>query len=93
VGLGDLGPALVGADVPVNVEHRQQVRVALVQAGDVGGGHRGQQLTGPTCGSKGGDLAADGLDLRAPVQPEHPAQRVRVDPGGAFGAGLSGQGP
>jgi hypothetical protein len=29
---------------------------------------------------------------RAPVQTQDPTQRVRVDPGGAFGAGLPGQG-
>jgi hypothetical protein len=52
-----------------------------------------QQLVGPTRGGQGGDLAADGLDLWCPVQPQDPAQRVRVDPGGAFGAGLAGQGP
>ena len=69
------------------------VRVARVQSGDVGGGHRGQELAGPSGGGKGGDLGSDGLDFRGPVQPEDPAQRGRVDPGGAFGAWLSGQRP
>jgi hypothetical protein len=79
--------------VPVDVEHRQQVRARRVQPGDVGGGHRGQQLPSPTSGSQGGDLAADGLNLRGPVQPQHPTQGVRVEPGRAFGARLPGQCP
>src|SRR5665647_508812 len=45
------------------------VRVSRVQPGDVGGGHRGEQLVGSTCGSQCGDLAADGLDFRARANP------------------------
>src|SRR5665648_439957 len=40
-----------------------------------------------------GDLAAAGLALRGPVQAQHPAQVGRVDPGGALGPRLPGQGP
>ena len=36
-------------------------------------------------------LAADRLDLRRPVQAQHPAQRARVDPGGTLGARLAQQ--
>ena len=38
VGFGDLGPPL-GADVPVNVEHRQQVRVGRIEARPAGTCH------------------------------------------------------
>jgi hypothetical protein len=93
VGFGDLADALVGADVPVDVEHRQKVGVGRLQTGYMGGGHRGQQLVGPPGSGQVGDLAADRLDLRSPVQPQHPAQRDRVDPGGALGAELTDQGP
>ena len=85
--------ALVGADVAVDVEHRGQVRVRLVEAGHVARRHRGQQLFDSPGGSKGGDVTADRLDLRGTVQPQDPAQRDRVDPGGALGAGFTGQGP
>ena len=60
LGLGDLAASLVGADVPIDTENGGQVRVGLVQAGHMGGGHRGQELFGPTGSSEGGDLAADG---------------------------------
>ena len=42
-------------------------------------------------GGELGELAADRLDFRGPVQAQHPAQRVRGDPGGALGAGLAQQ--
>ena len=38
------------------------------------------------------ELAADRLDLRRPVQAEHPAQRAGRDPRGALGPRLAGQG-
>ena len=93
MGFGDFVSSLVGTDVPVNVEDSQQVRVARVQAGYVCCGHRREQFVGPPGSGKGGDLAADRLDLRSPVQPQHPAQRGRVDPDGAFRTRLTGQGP
>jgi hypothetical protein len=50
------------------LEHRQQVRVRLVQTSRVPSCHRGTQLLGPPGGGQGGDVAADRLDLRGPVQ-------------------------
>ena len=41
---------------PAEPTFHEQVRVSRVQPGDVGGGHRGQQLVGPAGGSKVGDL-------------------------------------
>ena len=54
--------------------------------------HRGDPVAGLARLGEQPDLAADRLDLRRPVQPEHPAQRGRVDPGGALRAGLPQQG-
>src|SRR5660398_271301 len=60
-------------------------------AGQVVSGNRGLQLARTTQLGELVDFAADGLDLRGPVQAEHPAQVGRVDPGGALGAGLPSQ--
>ena len=56
-------------------------------------GHRGQPVAGRARRGEPADLAADRLDLRRPVQPQHPTQRDRVDPGRALRAGLAQQRP
>ena len=88
MGFRDLAGALIGADMPVDVEHRR----LLGAGGHTAGGHRGDPVAGLARLGEQPDLAADRLDLRCPVQPEDPAQRGRVDPGGALRAGLAQQG-
>ncbi len=89
MGFGDLAGALIGAHMPVDVEHRGLLGAGL----DMTARHRGDPVTGLARRGEQPDLAADRLDLRGPVQPQHPAQRDRVDAGGALGAGLAQQGP
>ena len=88
VGLLHGAGAVVGAGVAVHVEEPEGVRPGL----GVPAGQRHDQVRGPAGGGELAELAADGLDLRGPVQAQHPAQRGRRDPGGALGAGLAGQG-
>ena len=70
--------------MPVDVAHRGLLGAVL----HVSGGHRGDPVAGPAGLGQIPDFAADRLDLRRPVQTQHPAQRGRVDPGRSFGAGL-----
>ena len=88
MGFGDLAGARIGAHMPVDVEHRR----LLGAGGHMPGGHRGDPVAGLAGLGEQPDLAADRLDLRGPVQPQHPAQRGRVDPGRALRAGLAQQG-
>jgi len=88
MGFRDPAGALVGAHMPVDVEHRRLLGSGL----DTTTRHRGDPVAGLAGLGEQPDLAADRLDLRGPVQPQHPTQRGRVDPGGAFGAGLTQQG-
>ena len=88
MGFRDRPGALVGAHVPVDVEHRGLFGAVL----GVAAGHRGDPVAGPAGLGEQPDLAADRLDLRRPVQTQHPPQRGRVDPRRALGAGLAQQG-
>ena len=90
MGFGDPAGALVGAYVPVDIQHHPRLTVVTV-AGQLMPGHRGQQLIGLVLVGEPADLAADSLHLRGPVQSEHSTQRMRVDPGGALRARLAGQ--
>ena len=80
------GP-VVHAGVPVHVQEPQRVR----PGGGVAAGQHHHQLRGLARSGQLAELAADRLDLRRPVQPEHPAQRRRRHPGGALGPRLPGQ--
>ena len=88
MGFRDRPGALVGAHVPVDVEQRGLLGAVL----GVAAGHRGDPVAGPAGLGEQPDPAADRLDLRRPVQTQHPPQRGRVDPGRALGAGLAQQG-
>ena len=89
MGFGDLAGALIGAHMPVDVEHRR----LLGAGGHMPGGHRGDPIAGLARLREQPDLAADRLDLRGPVHTQHPTQRDRVDPGRALRASLTQQGP
>src|ERR1035437_2460767 len=80
VGLGDLSAALVGADAPVDVAHRPQVRGSRVQPGGGGGGGPGGGRAGGVGGGCGGWFLGGGCF----------APRARAPPSGG---GLPGQGP
>ena len=84
----DLPGAEVGAGVPVGIKEPERVRAG----GGVPAGQGHDQLMRLAGRCQLGELAADGLDLRRPVQAEHPAQRARRHPGRALGPGLPGQG-
>ena len=73
--------------MPVYVEEAERVR----PGGGVAAGQRHDQLRGLARGGELAQLAADRLDLRGPVQAQHPAQRSGRDPGGALGPRLPGQ--
>ena len=73
--------------MPVDIEEPQLTGAG----GGVAAGDRHLQLRGLPGGGELAELAADRLDLRGPVQAQHPAQRPDVDPGGALGAGLAEQ--
>ena len=87
VHLLDVPLAEVGPGVPVDVEESQGARAGR----GVVAGQRQLQVRGLAGGGELGELAADRLDFRGPVQAQHPAQRGRGDPGGALGAGLAQQ--
>ena len=74
--------------MPVDVEHRRLLGAGL----DTTTRHRGDPVAGLAGLGEQPDLAADRLDLRRPVQTQHPPQRDRVDPGRALRAGLAQQG-
>ena len=77
----------VGAGVPVDVQEPERARARRgVVPGDGQLPVRGLARDGELA-----ELAADRLDLRRPVQAQHPAQRGRRDPGGALGARLAQQ--
>ncbi len=88
VGLLDLPGAVVGAGMPVGVQEPER----LGPGGGVPAGQRHHQLRRFPGGGELAELAADRLDLRRPVQAEHPAQRRGRHPGGALGPRLAGQG-
>ena len=82
------GPgAVVDAGVPVHVQEPQR----LGAAGSVPAGQRHDQVRGLAGRGELAELAADRLDLRRPVQPQHPAQRRGRHPRGALGPRLPGQ--
>ena len=89
MGFGDLAGARIGAHVPVDVEHRGLLGAGL----EMTTGHRGDPVAGLARRGEQPDLAADRVDLRRPVQTEHPAQRDRVDPGRCLDVGFTQQGP
>ena len=89
MGFRDRPGALVGAHMPVDVEHRGLLGAGL----EVTTRHRGDPVAGLAGLGEKPDLAADRLDLRRPVQTQHPPQRDRVDPCRALGASLPQQGP
>ncbi len=79
--------AEVRPGVPVDVEEPEVVRAGRRAA--LRDGHL--QVRGLAGGGEPGELAADRLDFRCPVQAQDPAHRRRGDPGGALGAGLAQQ--
>ena len=81
VGLLHVPGPVVDPGVPVHVEEPERVRPGR----GVAAGQRHDQVRGLPGGGELAELAADRLDLRRPVQPEHPAQRRGRDPGGALG--------
>ena len=88
MGFRDPAGALVGAHMPVDVEHCRLLGAGL----DTTTRHRGDPVAGLARVGEQPDLAADRLDLRRPVQTQHPPQRDRVDPCRALRAGLAQQG-
>ena len=89
MGFGDPAGALIGAHMPVDVAHRRLLGAGL----DVTARHRGDPVAGLARLGEQPDLATDRLDLRRPVQTQHPPQRDRVDPRRALRASLTQQGP
>src|SRR5665648_74696 len=87
VGLGQLAGAGIHAHVSVEVEEPGRVRAG----GGVVGAQGGLQLCAGAVGGELSQLAAQGLDLRGPVQPQDPAQVGGGDPGRALRAGLTQQ--
>src|SRR5665648_136769 len=87
VGLGQLAGAGIHAHVSVEVEEPGRVRAG----GGVVGAQGGLQLCAGAGRGELSQLAAQGLDLRGPVQPQDPAQVGGGDPGRALRAGLTQQ--
>jgi hypothetical protein len=73
--------------VPVREQEAERVRPGR----GVPAGQRHHQLGYLARGGQLAELAADRLDLRHPVQAQHPAQRAGRHPRGAFGPRLPGQ--
>ncbi len=77
MGLGQIMGAVVGPDVPVEIEHPRHRRVELQMLS----GERVEQLIRPALGCELADTPADRLGDGGTVQPDQPAQIGRVDPG------------
>ena len=79
-------------DRRAHARRRSSTAACSGRACDMTARHRGDPVAGLARLGEQPDLAADRLDLRRPVQTQHPPQRDRVDPGRALRAGLTQQG-
>ncbi len=74
--------------MPVHIQEPERLRLGP----GVVAGQCHDQVFRLACGGQLGELAADRLDLRGPVQAQHPAQRARRDAGGSLRPRLPQQG-
>jgi hypothetical protein len=87
MGLSDLGPAVVGPHVPVDVEQPDRLGVG----GDMMSGERHAQLVGPVLGGELRQAEPEALDLGGPVQTQQATDGGGIEPGHPLGPGLTGQ--